>query len=469
MEPRYEVRLRELLAECETPPALFAGRIERLRAFAQPFVTALQRQEQRDHTQVYLQGLLSDLQRKNTESIAYRYDQDRRALQNFLGASPWDPVPLLDELNRQVADTLAEDDAVLVLDPSGFPKKGEASVGVTRQWLGRLGKVDNGQVGIYLGYVARHEHALVDVRLYLPEEWARDAQRRRQGGVPATVRFQTRHDLALAMLDQRRSVLPHGWVAGDDEMGRASAFRAALRERRERYLLAVPSNTTIRDLQGASPAGCGRGAPPKRPFEGVGVWAAGRAPQEWAWVDVRDGEKGPLRVQVCVTRVEARDEHRCVGPEETLVVTRSIEGDGSWKYDYYLSNAGRDTPIEEFARVGKAEHVIEECLQRAKSEAGLADYAVRTWRGWHHHQTLSLLACWFLVEETLRGKPLAPAITVPQIRSGLALLLHEACGVFDPARVARLCTRRLRRTAQARFYHWRKQQHLAPRRIHQRL
>ena len=469
MEPRYEVRLRELLDECETPPAVFAGMIERLRSFAQPFVAALQRQEQRDHAHIYLQGLLSDLQRKNTESIAYRYDQDRRALQNFLGLSGWDPAPLLRELNRQVAESLAEEDAVLVVDPSGFAKKGSASVGVARQWLGRLGKVDNGQVGIYLGYVARNEHALVDVRLYLPDEWARDCTRRERCGVPPEVRFQTRHALALSMLDERRGVLPHGWIAGDDEMGRASAFRAALREREERYLLAVPSNTTVRDLEGDRPAGCGRGAAPKRPLEGVNVWAAGRAETAWTWVDVRDGEKGPLRVQVCVTRVEARDENRCVGPEETLVATRAAEGDGSWKYDYYLSNAGRDTSVEEFARVAKAEHVIEECLQRAKSETGLADYEVRTWRGWHHHQTLSLLASWFLVQETLRGKPLAPAITVPQVRSGLALLLQAACGVFDPERVARLCTRRLRRAAQARLYHWRKQHRLAPRRIHQRL
>jgi SRSO17 transposase len=468
MERRYEIRLLELLDECETPATVFTGVMERLRIFAEPFVRELQRQEQREHTHIYLQGLLSDLQRKNTESIAYRYDQDRRALQNFLGSSPWEHDPLLTTLTQQVGETLGEDDAVLVFDPSGFAKKGMASVGVARQWLGRLGKVDNGQVGIYLGYVARQEHALVDVRLYVPEEWARDYDRRQSCGIPRHVRFQTRHELALAMLDERRAALPHRWIAGDDEMGRSSSFRAALRNRHERYLLAVPSNTSIRDLEGEAPVGCGRGAPPKRPFEAVSVWTANRMETAWTWLEVRDAEKGPLRVQVCGTRVEARDEDRCIGPEETLFVMRALESDGSWKYDYYLSNAEQDTPEEEFARVAKAEHRIEECFQRGKSEAGLADYEVRTWRGWYHHQTLSLLASWFLVQETLRGKPLAPAITLPQIRAGLALLLHEACGVFDPDRVARLCTRRLQRTAQARLYHWRSQRRLAPCRIHQR-
>jgi hypothetical protein len=203
------------------------------------------------------------------------------------------------------------------------------------------------------------------------------------------------------------------------------------------------------------------------PWKGWG-WADALDERAWTWVEVRDGEKGPLRVQVAVTRVQARDEDRCVGPEETLVVTRSREEDGTWKYDYYLSNAPRDTPVAAFARVAKAEHRIEECLQRAKGEAGLADYEVRTWAGWYHHQALSLLATWFLVGETLRGKPLAPAITVPQIRAGLALLLHEACGGYDPERVARLCTRRLRRTAQARFYYWKKRRRLAPLRVNAR-
>ena len=126
-------------------------------------------------------------------------------------------------------------------------------MGVARQWCGRLGKVENCQVGIYMGYVTRIEHTLVNVRLYLPEEWTKDRARRREAGVPKTIQFQTRHQLALEMLDECGANLPHTWIAGDDEMGRPSGFRRDLRGRGQRYLLAVPSNTLIRDIDAPPP------------------------------------------------------------------------------------------------------------------------------------------------------------------------------------------------------------------------
>jgi SRSO17 transposase len=142
---------------------------------------------------------------------------------------------VLRELACQVGTQLGEADGVLVFDPSAHPKKGTESVGVQRQWCGRLGKIDNCQVGVYLGYVSRLEQALVDMRLYLPESWARDRKRRTKAGVPQDVRFQTRHELALAMLDDKGPLLPHGWVTGDDEMGRSTHFRRALRGRNEHF------------------------------------------------------------------------------------------------------------------------------------------------------------------------------------------------------------------------------------------
>src|SRR5258708_3688557 len=142
MERRFEVRKQELLQDCEINPKVFEGLLERLRPFAQPFLARLQRSEQREHAQTYLGGLLSDLQRKNAESIAYYFDQGRKNVQNFLGNSDWDHQPLLTELASQVGQRLGEHDAVLVFDPSGFAKKGTKSVGTARQWLGRLGKVD---------------------------------------------------------------------------------------------------------------------------------------------------------------------------------------------------------------------------------------------------------------------------------------------------------------------------------------
>src|SRR5215210_3254873 len=236
MEPRFQHRKEQLLAGCQVPTTLFRGVISRLESFAQPFVTALPSPESRAHSRTYLAGLLSDVARKNAESIAYRYDLDRQVIQRFVGEVDWDHDPLVDELTRQVARAIGRPDAVLVFDPSAFPKKGTASVGVQRQWCGRLGKVDNCQVGVFLGYVSDDEHALVDFRLYVPREWARDRKRRQKAGVPQDVTYQTRHELALEMLARRGAALLHGWVAGDDEMGRPAWFRQRLAADKERYL-----------------------------------------------------------------------------------------------------------------------------------------------------------------------------------------------------------------------------------------
>lgn len=404
MERRFELRKEELLAGCQVGPEVFAGMMRRLETFAEPFVAALPSPESRQHGRTYLSGLLSDVDRKNTESIAYRHDVDRQVLQRFVGYSSWDYRPLLEELTKQVARALGEPDAVIVFDPSGFPKRGTESVGVKRQWCGRLGKTENCQVGIYMGYVARCEHVLVDMRLYLPREWAQDRTRRKKCGVPKHVRYQTRHQLALEMLAERGGRLPHAWVAGDDEMGRPAWFRRELNERGERYLLAVPSNLTIRDLEVSPPPYRGRGQRPKAPFQQIEAWCLALPEAAWTRIVVRDAEKGPIEVEAVSRRVESKIDRRVVGFEETLFVTRCRAEDGTLTHDYHLSNAPGETPLGEFARVANAEHRIEHCLQRGKGEAGLADYQTRSWIGWHHHQTLSLIAVWFLVQETRRGK-----------------------------------------------------------------
>jgi SRSO17 transposase len=184
MDRRFEVRKAEMLSDCEVRPEVFRGMMMRLDTFAEPFVACLRRPEQRCHTHTYLRGLLSDVERKNAEAIAYRHDEERQGLQTFLGTAPWNHQPLLSELARQVGQTLGEPDGVLALDPSAFPKKGRHSVGVVRQWCGRLGKVENCQVGVFLGYVSRHEQVVVNMRLYLPKEWAADRKRRKECGVP---------------------------------------------------------------------------------------------------------------------------------------------------------------------------------------------------------------------------------------------------------------------------------------------
>ena len=169
-------------------------------------------------------------------------------------------------------------------------------------------------------------------------------------------------------------------------------------------LLYQPSNTAVRDVSAAAASYGGHGRRPRVPFTRVQRWCAALPTTAWETIEVRDGEKGPVQVQLAWTLVQARTEGRPSDVAELLVVFRERQGDGSWKHDYLLSNAPLTTEVSEFAGVFKAQHRIEECLQRAKGEAGLADYQVRTWSGWHHHQTLSLLATWLLTEETRRGK-----------------------------------------------------------------
>jgi len=260
-----------------------------------------------------------------------------------------------------------------------------------------------------MGYASGKEHALVDQRLYLPKEWANDKARRKKCGVPKDIRYQTRHELALEMLENNGKFLPHSWVTGDDEMGRSSGFRRDLRAWEEQYLLAVPSHSGIRDIESQPPSYDGKGRPPKQPFERVDNWCDSLNEDNWRRIDVRDGEKGPLVIEIVKRVVVARTERgRDDCTEELLIVTRTQESNGTIKYDYYLSNAPADTPLEELARVVKGEHRIEDCLKRAKSEAGLSDYEVRTWAGWYHHQTLSLIALWFLILEMRRGKKIYP-------------------------------------------------------------
>ena len=255
-----------------------------------------------------------------------------------------------------------------------------------------------------MGYVTRVDHVLVNTRLYLPEEWTRDRKRMKAAGVPKTIRFKTRHAQALEMLDEQGHLLPHTWVTGDDEMGRNAAFRRDLNDRNEQYLLAVPSNTSIRDLEAAPPPYGGHGSAPKTPFVQVHQWRDQVEANQWIRIKVRDAEKGPLEVEIVACRVQTKIKRRIMQYEEMLVIIRSLDENGATKYDYYLANAPSDTPLKEFARVASAENRIEEAIKRGKSEAGLADYEVRNWRGWHHHQVLSLMATWFLTSETRRGK-----------------------------------------------------------------
>ncbi len=388
-----------LLADAELSADDVRACAGHLTAFAQRYLPLFQRTEQRDHALAVLRGKLTGLQRKTTEPIATQAGQKRRPLQLFVGAGGWDDRAVLDELRRHVAEELADADGVFVLDPSAFPKKGADSCGVARQWCGRLGKVDNCQQGVFLAYAGPRGQALLDARLYLPEDWAADPKRRDKTHVPCGVSFAERWRIGLELLDRARIDLPAGWIAGDDEFGRCSALRAELRLRGLRYVLDVPCNTLVRDPAQRRPPRRPGGRPLVPLFERVDGWVARQPAGRWRKVKVRDGEKGPLEVQVLLATVQTKDEGGVVGPRERLAVIKSCEKHPqTW---YTLSNA-RQAKRWQVARAHAARHRVEELLEAGKGEVGLGQYEVRSWVGWHHHMTLSLLALWFLQAERLR-------------------------------------------------------------------
>src|SRR5213592_1447020 len=272
MTPVWAQRQEELLSDCIVSPEVFDHMVDRLRDFVVPHQRALETEAGQRNVHLYLQGLLSHLPHKNAEDIATLVDVERLVMQEFIGTASWDHRLLIEVLVAEVVERLGEPDGIITFDPSSFPKRGTHSVGVKRQWCGHRGKVDNCQVGVFMGYVSRHDHALLDFRLSLPEEWARDAPRRQACYVPEEVQYHTRQEQCLDLLDLWGEQVPHGWVMGDDELGRQTLFRHDLRERGERYVLGVPCKTTMRDLETPWPAYQGRGRRPKAPWQSVCAW-----------------------------------------------------------------------------------------------------------------------------------------------------------------------------------------------------
>ena len=252
--------------------------------------------------------------------------------------------------------------------------------------------------------------------------------------------------------------VPHGWVTGDDALGRHTQVRHALRERGERSGLGGPCTTTRRDVEAPLPASPGRGRRPQAPWQSVPAWRQALHPPAWRRLTVRDGEQGPVDIEMLTCRVQTRLERKRTGPDAWLVVprrplsdTRTVEPQGSpdatdqdarYRSRYSCSPTGvfagelAAPSLAELARVIKAGACIAARFKRGKGEAGMDAYQVRTWQGWHHHMALSLIAVWFLIGETPRGQQGTPALTLPQVRYGLSVLLLEA---FCTLSIASLC------------------------------
>jgi len=390
------------LPGCELTVEQLLPSLERMREFLKPFAASLARIEQKRTLEVCVRGRLSALERRTLEPIAKAHRLPRRPIQRFVGDGPWDWRPMIGELRAEVVEHLGDADAVLTVDPSGFPKKGEGSVGVARQWCGRLGKVENCQKGVYLSYASPRGFALVDFGLYLPREWADDAGRRARCHVPEEIEFQTCQRIAEHLV-LTASSMPHSWVTADQEFGRDGEFRRSLRFYDERYLLEVPSNLRVVPRESSAGSRVRRPNPaasPQRPLT-ARAWADAQDKRTWARFVVRDGQKGPIRVRAAVVPVLTRNSHEDeFRARERLVVIQTMGGRRERRC--CLTNASDDVPLETLARVAASRHHIEEALETAKSDVGLDEYEVRSWVGWHHHMAIALIAAWFLTLERIR-------------------------------------------------------------------
>lgn len=374
-------------------------------AFHGRFAHLFSRSESREQSFKYLRGLLSPAERKNSWQMAEIVGEARPdGMQRLLYRSPWDAESARDILQGFIRDEFGDPEGIFVVDETGFLKKGTASVGVKRQYSGTAGKIENCQIGTFLGYATRYGQVFLDRRLFLPEDWCQDPDRRAKANVPEEVRFQTKPQQAEAMLIHAWAHgVPMRFVTGDALYGDATHLRDTIRQHHRQYVLAVCSTTRVwtkrpavdlpRKNTGGRPqrkARLSKQAPPSSTVcDVVARWPAAR----WQRLVVAEGEKGPRTDDWAACRViESRD--GLPGPSAFLLARRSISDPS--EITYYLSNAPQPTPLLTLAQVASTRYTIEQTIEEAKGETGLDHYEVRTYPSWYRHITLSIMAQAFL-------------------------------------------------------------------------
>jgi SRSO17 transposase len=336
------------------------------------------RSEPRQRVRLYLAGLLSPVERKNGWQLAEQAGEATpTGMQRVLSGSQWDADAVRDDLRAYVVEHLGDPEAVLVIDESGFLKKGTKSVGVKRQYSGTAGRIENCQVGVFLAYASPHGRAFLDRELYLPEDWAADAPRREEAGVPSHVTFQTKPELAQGMLARARAAgVPAAWVTGDEVYGGARRLRLWLEAQRQPFVLAIRRSEPLWVLTDQGPAA-----------QRADAIAATVAPEHWTCLSAGDGAKGPRLYDWA--RVPIRP-LREPGWEHWLLMRRSLVDPQD--VAFYVCFAPAGTPLEDLVRVAGTRWTIESCIEEAKGEVGLDQYEVRKWDGWYRHITLALFA-----------------------------------------------------------------------------
>ena len=410
----------------ETPPPLdltpedVEALADELVDYHAEFADLYYRIEQAHWSYKYLQGLMLPLERKAIQPMAMALEGGNiQAMQQFIGQGRWKDKKLLRKHWQLVDETLGEDDGVYIVDESGFPKKGEQSVGVARQWCGVLGKVENCQVGVFGAYASRRGYTLVDHRLFLPEEWFDDdhQERWKKCGIPNETTYRTKPELALDMLQAvvAQGCLRFRWVTCDELYGRSPDFLDGVADLDRWYFAEVPHNTRVWKTRPktAVPAWSGRGRRPTKerllPGEAqplrVDAIAADLKPEDWQPYLIKEGSKGPIVAEFAFLHgVAVRDE--LPGPDVWVVFRRSLDEDPELKV--YISNAPANTPVTELVRVTGLRWPIETAIEEGKDALGMDHYEVRSWLGWHHHMTECLLAHHFLVRCQKRLKGVLP-------------------------------------------------------------
>jgi len=367
-----------------------------LAALARRLGPRFARAEPRGRVLAYLQALLGPAARKNGWQVAEAAgDATPYGVQHLLGRADWDAEAVRDDLRAYVVERLSDPAAVLVVDETGFLKKGTKSVGVQRQYSGTAGRVDNCQIGVFLAYATPHGHAFLDRALYLPQGWADDAARRAEAGVPTAVTFRTKPQLARAMLERVLDAgTPAGWVTGDEVYGGDRRLRGWLESRAQPFVLAVRATEPLWYAAAGGPRQVGAAA-----------IAAGLGAARWERLSAGAGAKGPRLYDWAWADLARLD---APGRGHWLMVRRSLADPA--EVAYYVAFGPAGTALAELVRVAGLRWSVEAGFEAAKGEVGLDQYEVRKWDAWHRHITLALLAHAYLATTRAQAATASPLL-----------------------------------------------------------
>ena len=409
-----------------------------------------------EQAEIYIKGL-AQADRKNMERMEECVvGADEQRLQHMLTNSKWDHRAVLDQVALEADKLLGgSPDTGLIVDESGFAKKGSHSAGVARQWCGRLGKVENCQVGVFSALTRDHRTTLIDFRLYLPKKWTDDTVRCLKAGIPdEAIVFKTKSTHALEMVKEKRiQGIRFSWVGADGGYGKEPEFLRGLDNMGETFVVDVHKNQRIYLIdpkpQIPEPTSFKGKKPSKLQaqsnFVQVDSWAASQRESAWQRLVLRDGANGKLQVDILQRLVWLWDGKEEKAHRWHLIIRREIDSPKTIKYT--LSNAKEEMPTIRLAKMQAQRFWVERSLQDGKSESGMADYQARKWMAWHHHMALVLMAMLFMLEERMRQSKVRPLLSCSDVEFILKSLLPKK--ISGPNDVLHQLDRRHRKRASA--------------------